>query len=162
VSGARPGDSPEKAAEREASRQRQTLYLESLATLDSLEICTGQYLLKRDHCRVCKADFFRPEEKMTDVRIATELLTDAFLGRIDAAIIVSGDSDLVPRIEAVKMHHPQIEVTVAFPPKRFSSHLARVADKTLRIFDRTFAGCQLPDQIVKRDGTILSCPPEWR
>jgi uncharacterized LabA/DUF88 family protein len=145
VAGARRGDSPEKAAEREASRRRQGVFLEALETLDSLDICTGQYLLKRDHCRACNAEFYRPEEKMTDVRIATELITDAFLGRLDAAIIVSGDSDLVPPIEAIKIHHPHINVTVVFPPKRYSYHLAGVANRKLTIFDRTFARCQMPD-----------------
>lgn len=35
VSGPRPGDTPEKAAEREASRRRQGVFLEALDTLDA-------------------------------------------------------------------------------------------------------------------------------
>lgn len=99
---------------------------------------------------------------MTDVRIATELLTDAFLGRLDAAIIVSGDSDLSPPIQAVKLHHPQIQVTVAFPPMRFSSELARIADVTKHIWPRTLEKYQMPDTVTKRDGTVLSRPAQWR
>src|SRR5262245_50602909 len=84
VSGGRDGDTPEKAAQREGSRVRQAEFLEALGTLRHLEIFEGHFLLKRDHCRACKRDFTRPEEKMTDVRIATEMVADAFLNRFDS------------------------------------------------------------------------------
>ena len=40
-------------------------------------------------------------EKMTDVNIATHLIIDAFQDRYDMAMLISGDSDLVPPIKAV-------------------------------------------------------------
>lgn len=161
VSGARPTDSPTKAAERESARLRQVCYLEALETLRGLEILEGHFLLKRDHCRLCKSDFFRPEEKMTDVRIATEVITDAFLNRFDTALIVSADGDLVPPITAIREHFPQKRIVVAFPPNRYSRELTEVAHHVFNVWPRTLERSQLPLQVVKRDGTVLNKPAEW-
>jgi uncharacterized LabA/DUF88 family protein len=161
VSGKRDGDSEKKAAEREASRKRQGIFLEALETIRTLETFEGHYLLKRDHCRACKQDFMRPEEKMTDVCIATEMVADAFLNRFDSAVIVSGDSDLVPPIRMVKTHFPDKSIVVAFPPNRGSAHLRRVADKAFYIWPRTLERCQMPDEIKKPNGTVLRRPSEW-
>jgi len=161
ISGSRPGDTEERAKQREASRLRQATYLEALETLRCLEIFEGRYFLKRDFCRNCNADFYRPEEKMTDVCIATEVVADAFLDRFDSAVIVSGDSDLVPPLRAVKRHFPNKRLVVAFPPKRTSSHLAAVADDVMHVWPRTFSRTQLAEEVPKRDGVILCRPKEW-
>jgi len=47
------------------------------------------------------------EEKRTDVNIAIKILEDAFLKKYDRAIIMSGDSDIVPSIESVKKNFPE-------------------------------------------------------
>lgn len=162
IAGACPGDTPSKQVEREASRRRQQVFLEAIETLRFFDVIEGHFLLKREHCRACNADVMRPEEKMTDVRIATELLTDAFLHRFDSALIISGDSDLVPPIEAVKLHFPNKSIVVAFPPGRSSSDLAQAADVVMNIWPKTLRKCQLPETVVKRDGSALSRPIEWQ
>ena len=40
---------------------------------------------------------------MTDVNIATAMLTDAYRDRFDTALLVSADSDLVPPVRAARM-----------------------------------------------------------
>lgn len=162
VAGAHPHDTPDQAAEREAGRLRQVKFLDALGTLAAFDIIEGHYLLKRVHCRACNAEFRSPEEKMTDVRIATELLTDAFLGRYDSAIIISADADLVPPIQAVKSHFPEKRIVVAFPPRRKSYHLARAADATIDIWPRVLARCQLPAEMRLQNGAVLSRPEEWQ
>ncbi|MFO0899832.1 MAG: NYN domain-containing protein [Pirellulales bacterium] len=162
VSGKHRGDSLEKAAEREAGRVRQTTFLEALGTVNSLEIIEGRYQLTREYCRACKAEFRRPEEKMTDVRIATEMLTDAFLNRFDVAVLLSGDSDLVPPIAAILDHFPQKRVIVAFPPCRESSALKQIASSFVKVWPRTLEKCQLPRTVVKANGVELCRPAEWQ
>lgn len=161
ISGTHPGDTPAKAADREASRLRQVKYLEALETLKFLDVIEGQFLIKREYCRACNTDYYRAEEKMTDVRIATELVTDAFLNRFDAALIVSGDSDLVPPVSAVKMHFPEKKIVAVFPPKRHSSDLKSTCDAYMSLFETTLRRSQLPDEVIKSDGTILRRPAEW-
>ena len=161
ISGRHQGDTPEQESDRQVARLRQQTFLEALDTLNALTIHEGRFLLKRDYCRACKVNFYRPEEKMTDVQLATELVADAFLDRIDSAIVVSGDSDLAPAISAVRTHFPHKKIVVAFPPKRHSLELKEVASKTVKIWEATLKRSQLPESVTKPDGTVLRRPPEW-
>ena len=66
-----------------------------------------------------------PQEKFTDVAIATHLLRDFYHGACDCALVVSNDSDLRPAIEvAVEDGH---HVGVFSPMGTVSRDLARVA-----------------------------------
>ena len=46
------------------------------------------------------------EEKGSDVNVATHLLSDAFRGRVDAAIVISNDGDLRLPLQVVRHHIP--------------------------------------------------------
>ena len=48
----------------------------------------------------------RREEKGSDVNVATHLLVDAFAGAMDAAIVISNDSDLALPIQMVRQRIP--------------------------------------------------------
>jgi uncharacterized LabA/DUF88 family protein len=161
ISGAHPDDTPARAKDREASRLRQVAFLEAVATLPRLDIFEGHFLLKRDYCRSCRRDFFRAEEKMTDVQLATQFVADAFLDRFDSAVIVSADSDLVPPIGCVQAHFPNKRILVAFPPERSSGDLKRAAN-WISIWPSSIKQCQMPDSITKADGVVLKRPNEWR
>ena len=148
-------------ASNSASVKRQTTYIEALQTLPDLRIHFGHFLSKPMVCRSCGASWGSFEEKMSDVNIAVELLEDAHDGRFDTAVIVSGDSDLVSPITAVKQRYPHKRVVVAFPPERNSIHLRRVADAHFTIWRSALSGCQLPDPVKKPDGFELRRPSNW-
>jgi uncharacterized LabA/DUF88 family protein len=67
-------------------------------------------------------------EKMTDVNIATELMSDAFQDQFDTALLVSADSDLVGPVQAVQQLFSRKRIVVAFPPGRYSNALKRAAN----------------------------------
>ncbi len=161
ISGALPSDPPNMARNKNAKLRRQTTFLEALSTIDALRVFEGHFLEKDVTCRLCRATFKQPEEKMTDVNIATELLTDAFLNRFDTAILISGDSDLVPPVMMVRKHFPNKKVIVAFPPKRFSTRLSQEATAHFKIFDKVLRDSQLPNTVTRPDGFMLSRPAEW-
>lgn len=161
ISGALPSNPPNVAQKKNAKLRRQTTFLEALATIDGLEIFEGHFLEKDVTCRLCRATFRQPEEKMTDVNIATELLTDAFLDRFDTAILISGDSDLVPPVSMVRKHFPAKKIIVAFPPKRFSNRLAQASTAHFKIFDKVLRDSQLPNTVTRPDGFVLARPTEW-
>jgi len=48
-----------------------------------------------------------PEEKKNDVNIAVHMIKDAIYDKCDRFIVVSGDSDLVPAVKAVKLITPR-------------------------------------------------------
>lgn len=97
-------------------------------------------------CFSCGNEWLRHEEKKTDVNIAVRILDDAYDDRFDKAIVVSGDSDLVPAIQSVYTRFPEKRIIVAFPPKRNSAELKLVAEKTLLLekvrFDRVYCPIQ--------------------
>src|SRR5882757_4431213 len=74
-----------------ADQKRQGTYVEALE-LQGAQCQFGHYLEKSRGCRRCNATWMDYEEKMTDVNIASQLLTDAFDDMFDVALVISGDS----------------------------------------------------------------------
>lgn len=142
--------------------KRQGLFLEALSTLTDFEIYYGKYLVNDWECHYCHHTFKIPSEKMTDVNIAVQLLTDAFQDRFDVAYLVSADTDLVPPVAAVKRLFSHKRIVAAFPPGRFSPDLRDVVHAHFTIGRRMLANSQFPDQVTKPDGYILNRPPNWR
>lgn len=142
-------------------RKRQSDYLEALQAHCQIKPFEGHFLSKPVQCFGCRRTWPGHEEKMTDVNIATELLMDAMQNRFDTAMLVSGDSDLVPPIRAIRKLFPAQRVVVVFPPNRFSIDLKNNAHGTLFIDDPTLGRSQLPEEIKKPDGYVLKRPPSW-
>jgi len=103
-----------------------------------------------------------PSEKMTDVNIAVEMMSDAYQGLFDMALLVSADSDLCAPVIAIKNLFPDKRVIVAFPPQRHSAQLKRLAHGYFEIGRATLAKSAFPDDVPKADGFILHRPAEWR
>ncbi len=143
-----------------AKQKRQSTYLDALGTLDDIDIYYGQYNSNKAQCKRCHHVWYENKEKMTDVNIATEMLMDAMLDKFDVAILVSGDSDLVPPIKAI-YEKLKKNVIVAFPPNRFSHSLKITANGSFLIGKNKLLACQLPSQVVTPKGFILSKPKEW-
>ena len=76
-------------------QKRQTTYLEAIETTE-VKIIYGLYKAKQIECENCGHNWNISNEKMTDVNIATHMIIDAFQDKYDTAILISGDSDLVP------------------------------------------------------------------
>jgi len=142
-------------------RKRQSDYLEALQTHCGIRPFEGQFLAKPVECHNCGHTWPKREEKMTDVNVATEMLTDAFQKRYETAILVSGDSDLVPPIRAIRELFPALRVIVAFPPNRYSRNLADTAHGHFFIDEPTLGRSQLPDEVTKPDSYVLKRPPSW-
>jgi len=143
-------------------RKRQTTYLEALGTLADLSIYYGHFLSERVTCKECGHSYIGYHEKMTDVNIATELLTDASQDRFDAALLISADGDLVGPVKKVKQLFPDKRIVVVFPPRRHSVELRKIANACLHIDRVVLAKSLFPDQVPKPDGFVLQRPKEWR
>ena len=142
--------------------KRQSTYLEAVATLEAVTTYFGHYLAKSLSCLRCGNRWDSFEEKMTDVNIATELLTDAVANRFDAALVVSGDSDLAPPIQRIKDLHGDKKVVSVFPPARSSAKLKRTAHAYFTIGETHLRNSMFPDEVKKPDGFVLKRPAEWR
>ncbi len=143
--------------------QRQQCYLDALRYhCPNVEIIKGRYLQKKIQCRACGNSWNVPEEKKTDVNIATHMLTDAMQDLYDDAFLISADSDLVPPIEMISSLYPTKSTIVAFPPKRKSQELRKKASRHFDINEVAFRVSQLPNQVKTTTGALLTRPPQWR
>ena len=143
-------------------QRRQSTYIEALETLSDFRIFRGKYQLNPRQCPHCGFQDKVPDEKMTDVNIAVEILKDAYQDNFDVALLISADSDLVPPIETVRELSPNKRVVIASPPGRYSVDLVNSANKSFVISRRNIAKSLFPDELKKQDGYILRRPPSWR
>ena len=142
--------------------KRQGTFLEALETLDNFHIFYGHYLTNTIECQKCGAVFAKPNEKMTDVNIAVEMLTDAFQNEFDTGILISADSDLMAPIKKVKQLFSGKKIVVAFPPARSSFALKKIANASFIIGRKMLAKSVFPEEVAKPDGFILKRPERWR
>ena len=98
---------------------------------------------------------------MTDVNIATHMLADAFTDTYDTAILISGDSDLVPPIKAVHQYFPDKAVSVFFPPERHNNTVALAAKGSMILGRKKLSSNQFSDEVEKPGGYKLKKPSEW-
>lgn len=141
-------------------QKRQTTYLEALET-SGVTIIYGLYKAKDIECNNCGHNWSVSNEKMTDVNIATHLLLDAFEDKYDTAILISGDSDLVPPVKAIHKHFNKKTVSVFFPPNRHNVTVAGAAKGSQIIGKKKIKDHQFSLNITKKDGYILTKPESW-
>lgn len=149
----RVSNNPEK-------QKRQSTYIETLEAI-GVDIFYGKYQMNEAECRRCGNIWPEPNEKMTDVNIATQLLLDGFQDKFDIAVLVSGDSDLVPPIRAIHSNFSSKRVMVFFPPKRFNNSISSVAKGSLIIGKKRLKESQFPEDVTKKNGFKLKKPNEW-
>lgn len=142
-------------------RLRQQTFLETLQTLPDFSIYYGNYLLAGRRCPSCHHRYQVPTEKMTDVSIAVEMLTDAIQDSFDTALLISADSDLRPPIEKVRLLCPNKRIVLAFPPNRHSLALSGVAHAYFSIGRAKLKRSVFPKVVIRADGYELHCPKEW-
>jgi uncharacterized LabA/DUF88 family protein len=153
---------------------RQNIFLDAIHWhCKNVKIFEGRYLLRQVICQKCHhvttdimcprchSTTHLPEEKKSDVNIATQMLKDAYENLFDTAYLISADSDLVPPIEVVRAMNPSKRVIVFFPPQRFSQELKETADAQFFLKFSTINKSLLPDVIKKPNGTIV-IPAEWK
>jgi len=107
-------------------------------------------------------EYIRHEEKMTDVNIACHMLTDAMAGRFDVALLISGDSDLVPPVQNIRQHWPNKRVIAVFPPNRHSKALKDAVHGYVNINEYNLRQCLLPDVVRLQSGETAERPDHWR
>lgn len=141
--------------------KRQNTFLEALETLNQLKIYYGKYQMNNIECKRCGNLWAAPNEKMTDVNISIELLSDALQNNFDIALLISGDSDLSGPLKKIHELFLDKRTIVAFPPATFSFELSKAADAYFTIGRKKFADSVFPDEIVKDGGYFLKKPVRW-
>jgi len=148
-------------------RARQRTYIRALKTLPRVTVVYGQFRIRRitgrtiapPHTPQC---IEKPEEKGSDVNLASHLLFDAFRNQYDTAVIISNDSDLVEPIRIAKQELGKriVIVNPHPPPARPSAQLHGLADESIIISNRLLGACQFPTIITDVRGSFNK-PVTW-
>lgn len=136
-------------------------YIKALQHHD-VTVIHGKFKLKDIKCPKCKRGYRKHEEKMTDVNIAIKLFQDAIQDKYDKAIIISGDSDLLPSIEAVKSIFPEKKIGLIIPIDRRAEDLKNTVDFHMKMKEKHLSSSQLSNEITLRDGSKIQKPESWQ
>jgi uncharacterized LabA/DUF88 family protein len=129
---------------------------------EGVTIVYGEFKRKDKRCFVCRKQYSTFEEKQTDVNIAIHLLQLAVQDRYDRAVIVSGDTDLIPAIKAVRVTFPNKQIGIMIPIGGSSEDLKKHADFSFKMKEHQLASSRFPNSIILPDATTLECPLNWR
>lgn len=121
----------------------------------------GSFKSKTRTCRICHKTYKTFEEKQTDVNIAIQLFQTAIKDMWDRAIILSGDSDLIPAIQATKTTFPSKQIYVIIPIGRRAEELKNVADFHMKLKRKHLETCQFDDVLIIDDKQKLARPESW-
>lgn len=77
-------------------------YLQALEYKERITVERGRVQPRPIRCRSCGAQLLIPVQKLVDVKIATRLVQLAFSQIVDVIVLVAGDADLLPAVEAIE------------------------------------------------------------
>ena len=149
--------------------QRQQAYLRALATVPGLEIHYGSFRSGVKHRPLVepvpglpsRVLVRNPEEKGSDVNLATRLLVDGFNEQHEQAVVVSNDADFASAMRYVR-DDLSLRVTLVNPDPRTPSpaKLARSATYVKRLWKSHLRQSQFPDTLRDEIGVITK-PVGW-
>ena len=141
--------------------RRHRTYIRALKA-HNVEVVFGEFKRKDKFCTKCRQYYRTFEEKQTDVNIAIYLLRLAIQDKYEKAIIISGDSDLIPSIDAVQKTFPTKKIGVVIPIGRASESLKNVADFHMKMKEKHLQTSQFPPSIPIENGQSLQRPRLWQ
>lgn len=156
--------------------RRQEIYLEALQThCPEVQVIRGHFKDKTIRPGRCQECGMRPvcscaprayaygtfEEKLTDVALATEMVSDAALGVGDQSLLISTDTDFLPALQASRHLAPDRKIYLAAPPGRRRPALFEGLVTAFQIYEQHLAASLLPDEITTAAGKALLRPEKW-
>ncbi len=147
--------------------RRQETYIRALRTLPNLTIHFGSFKVYPAWLPLAVppasgsplVKVLKPQEKGSDVNLATHLLVDAVESRFEAAVVITNDSDLRAPIRAVMEVH-KLPVGVLHPHAKPSKELHEVADFCRSIPEGALKACQFRPSLEDRTGRFRK-PASW-
>jgi uncharacterized LabA/DUF88 family protein len=147
--------------------QRQQIYFRALQTIPHLSIHYGQFITKPVSMPLHTpppsgskfAIVMKTEEKGSDVNLATYLLLDGFKEDYEAAVVISGDTDLLEPIRVVRQELG-LTVGVLNPHPRRSAELSRAASFYKPLDPGDLPHGQFPPTLTDAIG-VFTKPAGW-
>jgi uncharacterized LabA/DUF88 family protein len=129
--------------------------------LNGVHVIFGEFKKRDKFCNLRKRKYQTFEDKQTDVNIVIQLFKLSIEKKYDKAIIISGDSDLIPSINAVRKTFPNKQIGVVIPIARRAEELKHTCDFYMKMKEKQLASAIFQQKIKINDNEFLVCPPEW-
>lgn len=151
--------------------QRQQIYWRALRTTN-VEIIEGKFHFAKQFLplhpeqvdstgRVATVRVKRPEEKGSDVALASHLIVDAMENRADSYAVITNDSDLVPPMQLLSARRKSLAL-VSVAHERYNKAFEQAGLETVRQIRRgTLGASQFPQRLVDEAGRTIKKPPSW-
>ena len=139
---------------------RQDTFIRAIKTEPAITVRYGRYGTRGYTCQACGHSGTLSAEKMTDVRIACEVIDDAHRDIFKTALLISGDRDLVPISEFINQRFPDKRIVVVFPPMRRCNDYKGKAG-IIHITERILQASLFPDEIILSGGSKITKPNKW-
>ena len=118
-----------------------------------VETVLGTFSQAKIDCRArCRQPFDKPEEKKSDVNLAMGVIESFLVDNVDCAVIMSGDTDQVATIDAVKKLFPTKRIGVLLPTFRQNHDLRIAAHFYSEIKAKHYEAHQLPLSVTLANG----------
>lgn len=147
---------------------RQQVYLRALNTVPNVSIHYGYFQINKQVRRLRypikgfadRVSVKSPEEKGSDVNLATHLVADAFKGEYDMAAVLTNDADHSEPIRMVN-HEIGIPVTVVYPTEKPVGALVKAnPSRLMKLRPGTVRKAQFPTELTDPSGTFRK-PKSW-
>lgn len=89
------------------------------------------------------------------------MVADAYGNKYDVAPLITGDNDLVPAVQIIRLHFPGKRIISVFPPKRTNEDLRKVSSGVYHITESVVSKSLPPERTSKPDGYFLERPTQW-
>ena len=145
-----------------AKKARHQLLIRAL-TMKGVKIVFGKFKLRDKKCRLCHKTYQTFEEKQMDVNISIKLFQCAHNDTFDTAILMTGDSDIVPAIIAVKETFPAKRIGLVIPIGRSAEEIKKACDFHMKMKEKHLRSSQFPNSIVidAAKNITLDRPANW-
>lgn len=155
------------------SPRRQRKYLQALRKMppQKVSIVEGASVLSKSYLRLVDPApdeerlvlVYKLTEKKSDVKLASDLICDAFLGHCRQAVICTNDRDFAPAMAAVRQHCPDVQLGLVVPipgsdHRRAGRDLVEQAHWFKLLSSVHLANAQLPAKIPN---TSIYQPLSW-
>ncbi len=143
-------------------KARHQLLIRAL-TKQGVKIVFGKFKLRDKHCRICHKTYKTFEEKQTDVNLSVKLFQCAHNDTFDIGILITGDSDIVPAIIALKESFPAKRIGLIIPIGRAAEAIKNACDFHMKMKEKHLRSSQFPDKIIidSENNLFLDRPPTW-
>jgi uncharacterized LabA/DUF88 family protein len=151
-------------AEWNPDKQARHKLLVRALTMRGVKTVFGKFKRKEKECRLCHRIYRTFEEKQTDVNISIKLFQSTYNDTFDTGILITGDSDIIPAIIAVKESFPAKQIGLVTPIGRSAEEMKNVCDFHIKMKQDHLKNSQFPDSIVidAAKNITLNRPAKWK